>query len=148
MFKKHILVVLVAILLTVVSFSGCIQDQEVGIYPGAQEIDVDTAVISQFLDISKAEIDDAIYDLNIKMYGVNGVSKHIVLTWYENRHHWNLQKSSDTDFYSLRAWASLFDGHVVSVSGHGSLQVLVGYDVVFLTSHASLTVYAEYFDYL
>lgn len=135
-------------MLAMVLFSGCIQDQEVGIYPGAQEIDVDAAVISQFLDIPENEIDTAISDLNIKTYGINGVSKNVVIAWYENRHHWNLQKSTDTDLYSMRAWVSLLDGHVVSVSDHRSLQILVGYDVVFLTSYAPLTTYDKYLDYL
>lgn len=149
MFKKHVIGVLAAVLLATVSFSGCIQDQEIGVYPGAQETDIDTALISQFLDIPEDEIDDAISDLNIRAYGINGVSENIILAWYENRHQdWVLKKSEDTDLSSLRAWISWFTGHVIVVSDHGSLQNLMGYDVVFLTSSALLTTYDEYLDYL
>jgi len=149
LFKKLVIGVLAAVMLATVSFSGCIQDEEIGVYPRAVEIDVDDAFISQFLDISEYEIDDAISDLNIKTYGVNGVSKNIILAWYENRHQdWVLKKSSDESLYSIRAWISWFTGHVIVVSDHGSLQNLVGYDVVFLTSYAPLNVYDKYLDYL
>ena len=150
MFKKYVLGVLAAVMLAMVSFSGCIQNQEMGIYPGSQEIDIaDTAVISQFLDIPEYEIDTAISDLNIKTYGVNGVSKNVILAWYANRHQdWQLKKSGDESLYSIRAWLSWFTGHVVVVSDYGSLQNLVGYDVVFLTSNAPLNVYDKYLSYL
>jgi len=149
MFKKHIIGVLAAVLLTLVSFSGCIESQEIGVYPGTIEIDIDTAFISQFLNIPEYKINDAVSDLNIKTYGVNGVSKNIILAWYENRHQdWVLKKSEDTDFFSIRAWLHWFDGHVIVVSDHGSLQNVVGYDVVFFTSYAPLTIYSEYLDYL
>jgi len=149
MFKKYVIGVLAAVLLATVSFSGCLQSQEIGVYPGSHEIDIDTALISQFLDISEDEIDDAISDLNIKTYGVNGVPKNVIVAWYENRHQdWVLKKSEDTTLYSLKAWISWFTGHVVVVSDHGSLQNLMGYDIVFLTSYAPLDVYDEYLNYL
>ena len=147
--KKHVIGVLAVVLLILVSFTGCIQTQAIGVYPGAVEIDVETEFISQFLDIPEDEIDTAVSDLNIKTYGINGISKNIILAWYANRHlDWSLKKSSDANLYSMRAWISLLDGHVVAVSDLRSLQDLVGYDVVFLTSSAPLTTYSEYISYL
>ncbi|GAJ14817.1 unnamed protein product [marine sediment metagenome] len=149
MLKKQAIGVLAAVMLATVLFSGCIQDEEIGVYPGSNEIDVDAAFISQFLDIPEYEINDAISDLNIKTYGINGVSKNIILAWYENRHQdWVLKKSEDTTIFSIRAWLSWFTGHVVVVSDLGSMQNLVGYDVVFLTSYAHLDVYDKYLNYL
>jgi len=147
--KKHIIGVLGAVILVLVLCGGCIQDEEIGVYPGSHEIDVDTMIISQYLDIPEDKIDDAISDLNIKAYGINGVSKNTIMAWYENRHlDWSLQKSSDANLFSMRAWSHLFTGHVIVVSDHGSMQNLVGYDTVFLTSHAPLTTYKVYLDYL
>jgi len=149
MFKKHVIIVLAAVLLAIVSFSGCIETQAIGVYPGGQEIDIETEFIAQFLGISEDEVDTAVSDLNIRTYGINGVSKNIILAWYENRHQdWSLKKSSDANLYSMRAWMHWFDGHVVSVSDYKGLQNLVGYDVVFLTSNADLTTYSEYLSYL
>jgi hypothetical protein len=155
MLKKHVIGVLAAVILVLVLFTGCIQSQDIGVYPGSQEIDIicsqciDTAIISQYLGIPNDKIDDAISDLDIKAYGINGVSKNSIMAWYENRHlDWNLQKSSDANLFSLRAWSSFFDGHVVAVSDHGSMQNLVGYDTVFLTSSALLMTYDKYLNYL
>lgn len=147
MFKKHV-GFLATVLLVLVLCSGCIESQAIGVYPGCQEIDIETEYVAQFLGISESEVDTAISDLNIKTYGVNGVSKNIIIGWYENRHQdWVLKKSEGTNLYSTKAWLSWFTGHVVSVSDHGSLQDLVGYDVVFLTSSAPLATYENYLDY-
>jgi len=148
---KKLVIGIVLILLVLVS--GCIQEiqvqQEIRVYPGSQEIDIDTTIISQYLNIPESEINNAISDLNIKTYGINGVSKNTILSWYVNQHlDWHLQKSENTNIFSLRAWSQWFTGHVVSVSDYRILRNLVGYDVVFITSSAPLTVYAEYLDYL
>lgn len=149
MLKKHVIGILAVAILALVLCSGCIQDEEIGVYPGSREIDVDAMIVSQYLGIPEDEIDGAISDLNIKAYGINGVSENTIIAWYENQHlNWALQKSETTNIFSLRAWSHWFAGHVVLVSDYEGLHNLVGYDTIFLTSHASLVTYDEYLNYL
>lgn len=91
-------------------------------------------------------------ELNVKVYGVNGVTARSILTEYMTDHaSWTLRFSQDDRglvWYSYgRAWSEVTYVHMVAIWGGVLIEQISDYDVIVLTSHGQYTTYQKYFEW-
>lgn len=158
--KKSGILLIIGIV-AVVFIGGYYYGSETGIisstasaYPNSTELS--TATFSSLMSGTDFEIDDyeqAVDDLNIRIYGVTGSSASDVIDWY------NLENAKDgwSSYGTERDSGSGWNGYLCSwtkgISGRAVIAIdgrlvstYTNYDTIILTSHAPLWVYENYFD--
>ena len=151
---KKILIIFVAVVL-VAGLSGCTTifgEPE----PPTNGVEISLSNIKDIaLSLNITEIDRLVNtsdELNVKVFGINGVTARDILTEYAQEHSgWTLQYSQDEQgvgWHSyIRAWSQVTYVHVVVIWGGFLVEQFSGYDVVVLTSHEQYTTYQNYFEW-
>ena len=123
-------------------------------FPNSTELS--TSTFSSLMSGTDFEIDNyeqAVDDLNIRIYGVTGDSASDVVDWYnlENaKDGWSVYSSEQDVGYGwsgyLCSWTKGTSGRAIIAIDGTLVSTYTGYDTIVLTSHAPLWVYEEHFN--
>ena len=123
-------------------------------YPNSTELS--TATFASLMSGTDFEIDNyeqAVDELNIRIYGVTGDSASDVMDWYnlENAQDgWSIysnERDSGTGWNGyLNSWTKGVSGRAVITIDGRLVSTYTRYDTIVLTSHAPMWVYEDYFD--
>ena len=158
--KKSSILLVIGIV-AVACIGGYYIGSETGIIPTASSGYPNSTQLSNSLlssmsfgtDIGLNELEDAVSELNIEIFGINGVSASNVITWYnyENTQDgWELllneHKSSSGWSSYVCGWQKGTSARLVLTIDGTLVKTYTDYDTVIITSHAPLWVYESYFD--
>jgi DNA-binding transcriptional MocR family regulator len=143
-YQKKMLVLILSALMMVLSFSGCVEQEIVPKQADYSQKELPRAWIAQRMNISISEVEKAVEELNIELYG-SSKTKQDSLNFYEDEYSdWNLEKKDDSEYFNLRAWTSLLTGVVIIVSDEDMITERLGCRTAVLTSNAPLWTYYSY----
>lgn len=119
-------------------------------------VEIDMTQVSGIVDDDfYQKIMDVKEDINLKVYGVKGRSAFDIINSYEDinkRDNWiqsdRLWWDKNMDDYTLyaRSWTRFLKGQVVIASDGVYIRSLTGYDCVFFTSSAPVSMYLDILD--
>ena len=158
--KKSSILLIIGIV-AVVFIGGYVIGSETGIIPSSSSgypnsTQLSNSVLNSIAlgtDVELLELEDAVSELNIEIFGINGVSALDVITWYnyENTQDgWGLllneHKSSSGWNSYIYGWQKGTSARLVLTIDGTLVKTYTNYDTVIITSHAPLWVYESYFD--
>lgn len=121
-------------------------------YPGASLLPSDISWLSNIgIDSDTIEM---LAELNIKVYGINGVSADSVVSWYESknaRDGWSVVSEATMEDrgigwrYYIRGWQKGIMGQLIMVGDGAAVKRLGGYDTIVVTSSAMMSTYMKMF---
>ena len=158
---KNSTVLLIVGIVAVVFIGGYYIGSETGLiptsstgYPNSTQLSNSVlSSISLGTDMELHDLEDAVSELNIEIFGINDVSALDAITWYnyENTQDgWELllnehESSSGWNSYAY-GWQKGTSARLVLTIDGTLVKTYADYDTVIVTSHAPLWVYESYFD--
>ena len=150
-------IVIVICILTLITLTGCTEMFGAPSDPnGGTAISLSEATgLADRMGASANDIDtvlNAANELNVKIFGINGVTAQQFLTQYTVEHaDWDLRFNQDDDGTGwnshIRAWSKLTYVHAFIIWDGAIVESLTDYDVVVITSYAPYTTYQQYFNW-